>query len=205
VNLDGFRDRLSVPLPWAVTIVAAITVAAFSGTWLSGQSPVTVVFATLLAALLGVAGVTVLGPVFRTRVFRVVAHLLLGLFVLVVALLITLLSAAEGGLTLSVATVAILGSVWGVGIALVLAGIMVAVDARRPLRAVATAGLAVTAVWGVLVVLVLGSLVVDLLTVGIDQSLAQDVEDDLLPFLVAFVTILVVPALVFLQDWRGSR
>ncbi|HKL30584.1 MAG TPA: hypothetical protein VJ898_15120, partial [Natrialbaceae archaeon] len=117
MNLDGFRDRLSVPLPWAVTIVAAITVAAFSGTWLSGQSPVTVVFATLLAALLGVAGVTVLGPVFRTRVFRVVAHLLLGLFVLVVALLITLLSAAEGGLTLSVATVAILGSVWGVGIA----------------------------------------------------------------------------------------
>ncbi|HKL30036.1 MAG TPA: hypothetical protein VJ898_12340, partial [Natrialbaceae archaeon] len=75
----------------------------------------------------------------------------------------------------------------------------------RPLRAVATAGLAVTAVWGVLVVLVLGSLVVDLLTVGIDQSLAQDVEDDLLPVLVAFVTILVVPALVFLQDWRGSR
>jgi hypothetical protein len=188
-----------------VAIVAAITVATFSGAWISGQSPVTVAGATVFAALLGVAGVTVLGPVFRNRVFRVVAHLLLGLFVLVVALLITLLSAAEGALTRSVATVAILGSVWGVGITLVLAGIMVAVDARRPLRVVATAGLAVTAIWGLVVLLIVGSLVVDLLTAGIDQSLAQDVEDDLLPFLVAFVTVLVVPALVFLQDWRASR
>lgn len=205
MNRDELQARLSVPLPWAVTIVAAITVAAFSGTWISGQSPVTVLLVTLLAALLGVAGVTVLGPVFRNRVFRVAAHLLLGLFVLVVALLITLLSAAEGALTLSVATVAILGSVWGVGITLVLAGIMVAVDARRPLRVVATAGLAVTAIWGLVVLLIVGSLVVDLLTAGIDQSLAQDVEDYLLPFLVAFVTVLVVPALVFLQDWRASR
>jgi len=48
VTLDDFRARLSVPLPWAVTI---------------------------LAALLAVAAVTVPAPAFGNRVVRVVVHL----------------------------------------------------------------------------------------------------------------------------------
>ena len=75
MTLDDFRARLSVPLPWAVTFVAAIAVAAFSVTWISGQSPAVVVRVTILAALFAVAAVTVLAPAFGNQVVRVVVHL----------------------------------------------------------------------------------------------------------------------------------
>jgi hypothetical protein len=203
--IDAIRERLTIPLPWAVAIFAVVTVTAFAGSWISGRSPGTVVLVTTLAAVLTAAGLTVLGPMFRTRTFRVLAHLLPGLFVLFVAFLVTALGAAGGALTLSLATVAVLGSLWGLGVILVLAGVLVIVGTPRQLRIVATIGLGVTIVWAVVVGVVLASLLVRIVTVGIDQSLAQDLRDDLIPFLSAFVAIVLIPALVFFQDRRYAE
>ena len=203
--IDALRERLTIPLPWAVAIFAVVVVTVFAGSWISGRSPGTVILFTALAAVLTAAGLTVLGPIFRTRTFRIVAHLLLGLFVLFVAFLVTALGAAEGALTLSLVTVAILGSLWGLGVALVVAGLLVIAGATRLLRIVATIGLGVTIVWAVVVGVILASLLFRIVTGGIDQSLAQDLRDDLIPFLSAFVAIVVIPALIFFQDRRYAE
>ncbi|WP_170864877.1 hypothetical protein [Halogranum amylolyticum] len=46
MTLDALRRRVHIPLPWAVTIVAVITVGVFAGTWLSGSPVCLVVVST---------------------------------------------------------------------------------------------------------------------------------------------------------------
>jgi hypothetical protein len=199
------RRRLRLPLPWAVAIVAAVTVGVFALAWLSGSPIWVVALATLAAALVAGGSLTVTGPLLGNRTFRVIAHALLGAFVLVVASFATLLSAAAGALTPSLVNVVLFGSLWGLGAALLLAGAAVLFEADRVLRVVAGAGLALTALWGVVALAVLGDLVAGILLEGLDVSLLQDLRDDLPPFLVVLVALVVLPALVFRRDLRGLR
>jgi uncharacterized membrane protein len=81
----------------------------------------------------------------------VLAHLLPGLLVTAVALLGTAPGVAAGALASSLLTLLVLASVWGLGLVLGLAGVLVGLGARRALRRVATVGLAIAAVWGIVV------------------------------------------------------
>jgi hypothetical protein len=205
MTLDAVEQRTSIPVPWAVTIFAVVTVGVFATAWLTGQALWVVALLTLGAALCAAVALTTAGPVFETRVFRIIAHLLLGSLVLLVASVMTALGAAEGALTASLVFFVVLASIWAVGVALVLAALFVFVGARRSLRVVATVGLVVTGVLGVFPALVLGGVVLQLLQEGLTVPLAQDLRDDLIPFLALFVAFVVFPALVFRQDLRGLR
>lgn len=204
MTFDALGQRLRVPLPWAATILAVVTLGVFAGTWLSGSPGWLVVGATLLAALLAGGVLTTTGPVLGTRTRWLVAHVVLGLFVAVVALLVTLLGGAAGALDVSLQTVVVLGSLWGLALALLTAGLADFLGARRLLRRVATLGLALTVVWGLVVAVALGGVVVQLLVEGVDLGLVQDLRDDLLPFLVVSVGLVVLPALVFRRDRREA-
>ncbi|WP_458188142.1 hypothetical protein [Haladaptatus sp. NG-WS-4] len=201
---DTLQQRMEIPLLWALTIVAVLIVGVFAATWLAGSSLWMVGVSTLAAAFLAPIGLAILGTALRYRLFDIVAHVVLGLSALFVALLVTLLSAAEGALTLSPGTL-VVGTIWVIGIALVLAGVFVFVDAPRRLRLVATLGLGVTAVWGLIVAVIVGELVVDIVFVGVDESLVQDLRDDLVPILAVFVSLVVLPSLVFVRDLQESR
>jgi len=194
--------RLRVTRPWATTILAVVTVGVFAVTWLGGNPPWVVAVATLAAAGLALLALRTRGAALGTLAFRVVAHLLLGLAALAVALLYAVLAVAEGELTGSLQSVVILASLWGIGGALVLAGILVAASAGRPLRWVARVGLSVTAVWGAYLTVVLAGLLVRVLTTGLDAGLARSLGDDLVPFVVLFVSFVVLPVLVFRRDVR---
>jgi len=190
--------------PWALTTLAVVTLAVFAVTWLNGQPPGIVGLATIAAALLAWGALTVSIRVVGTAAFRVLAHLSLGLAVLAVALLYTLLGVAAGELTASLQSVLILGSLWGLGSMLVLAGIFVAVAAGPPLRWVAWAGLAITAVWGAYVTVVLASLALRVLATGVGADLAWAISDDLVPTLVLFLAFVLLPLFVFRRDLRES-
>ena len=198
-------QRGLVSRPWALLILAVVTIGVFAVTWLNGQPLGIVGLATIATALLGWGILTLSNRFVGTPTFRVVAHLLLGLAVLAVALLYTLMGVAAGELTGSLQSVLILGSLWGLGGALVVAGILVAVAAGPPLRWVAWAGLAITVLWGAYVTVVLASLVVGLLTTGVNADLAWSISDDLGPVLVLFVSFVLLPLLVFRRDLREER
>lgn len=204
MNLEILRQRVQIPIPWAVTIFAVITVGVFAGTWLSGSPIWLVTLSTLVAAILTGIGLTVSGPLFSNRVFRVVSHLLLGLLGLFVALLGTLLGAAEGISALTLVDVVVLGSFWGLGGTLVLAGVLVFFEAHRYLGPVARVGLVLAVVWGLVVAVVLVDIAVHLLE-GFDAAFVWGFRDDLIPFLAVFVAFVVLPALVFRQDLRELR
>lgn len=129
-----------------------------------------------------------------------VAHAVLGLFVSIVAVFVTAFGAAAGALTLSAVTVVVIGSLWGLGVALVLSGLAIVLGADQLLRRVARVGLALTAVWGVVVAVQLGRVVVHVLVEGFDPTIVQDLRDDLIPFLVVSIAFVVLPALIFRQD-----
>ncbi|SEP12869.1 hypothetical protein SAMN04487948_11573 [Halogranum amylolyticum] len=154
--------------------------------------------------LTGIA-LTTTGPVLRTRSFRLLAHAVLGAFVLFAALLVTAFSAAAGALTLSFVNVVVLGSIWGLGVTLVLAGVLVFLEANQMLRRVATIGLAITVVWGLVVVILVGGVVAHLIAEGFDLAIVQDLRDDLVPFLVVSIAFVVLPVLVFHQDLKELR
>lgn len=204
MSLDALRQRVQVPLPWAVTVLAVITVGVFAGTWLSGSPIWLVALSTLVAAILTGFGLTVSGPLFSNRVFRIVSHLLLGLLGLFVALLGTLLGVAEGIPGLRPVDVVVLGSLWALGLTLVLAGVLVFLEAHRYLGPVARVGLALAVVWGLVVAVVLVDIAVHLLE-GFDAAFVWALRDDLVPFLAVFVAFVVLPALVFRQDLRDLR
>jgi hypothetical protein len=197
--------RVGASLPWVITIFVVLTVGVFAVTWLSGSPLWVVVFSTLVVAFLTAVGLTTTGPVLRTRVFRTVAHLVLGLFVSVVALFVTLFSAAAGVLTLSPTNVVVFGSLWGLGIALLVSGVSIPLGARRLLRGVATVGLGLAVFWGAVVAVMLGDLVVHGLLEGFDPAIGQDLRDDLIPLLVVSIAFVALPAMVFRQDLRELR
>lgn len=203
MKIDTLRERVQIPFPWAVTVFVVITVGVFAGVWLSGSPLWLVVLSTITAALLSGLGLTVTGPMLADRTVRTAAHLLLGLLGLAVALLGTLLGIAEGIRTLTLVDVAVLGSFWGLGVTLVLAGVFVFVEADRYLRPVATMGLALAIIWGLVVAAVLGDIAVHLLLEGFDVTIVRALGDDLVPFLAVFVALVVLPILVFRQDLRG--
>jgi hypothetical protein len=190
-RLDALRERTAVPLSWVATIVATVAVGAFVATWLSGRPVLFVVQSTLAAALL--AGLSL-----------IVSRPLVG----IVAVVGTALGAAGGALGSSLVPLVVLASVWGLGLALALAGVLVGLGARRALRRVATVGLTIAAAWGVVVVVaVLVGLAGQVLVASPDVALVEDVRDDLLPVLALAVAFSVLPALVFRWDLRelGSR
>jgi hypothetical protein len=189
-RLDALRERTAVPLSWVATIVATVAVGAFVATWLSGRPVLFVVQSTLAAALL--AGLSL-----------IVSRPLVG----IVAVVGTALGAAGGALGSSLVPLVVLASVWGLGLALALAGVLVGLGARRALRRVATVGLTIAAAWGVVVVAVLVGLAGQVLVASPDVALVEDVRDDLLPVLALAVAFSVLPALVFRWDLRelGSR
>jgi len=190
--------------PWALTTLAVVTLGVFAVTWLNGQPLGIVGLATIAAALLAWGILTLSNRFFGTPAFRVVAHLLLGLAVLAVALLYTLMGIAAGELTGSLQSVLILGSLWGLGGTLVLAGILIAVAAGPPLRWVAWTGLAITVLWGAYVTIVLASLALRVLATGVDADLAQSISDDLVPILGLFLAFVLLPLFVFRRDLRES-
>lgn len=198
-------QRNLVSRPWAQLILAVVTIGVFAVTWLNGQPLGIVGLSTIAAALLAWGILTLWNRFVGTPAFRVVAHLLLGLAVLAVALLYTLMGIAAGELTGSLQSVLILGGLWGLGGTLVLAGILIAVAAGPPLRWVARTGLAITVLWGAYVTIVLASIVVRLLTTGVGADLAQSIGDDLVPILVLSVSFVLLPLLVFRRDLREDR
>lgn len=202
---DGLRRYVRLPLPWAVTVLAVVTVGVFAGTWLSGSPLWLVLLSTLGAALLAGIGLTASGELLGDRTVRLLAHAVLGLAVLIVALLVTAFSAAAGALAPSPTTVLVLGSLWGLGGSLVLAGLLVRLGADRQLRRVAAVGLALALLWGLIVAVALGGAVLGLLAAGFDPAVLQDLRDDLLPLLAVSVAVVLLPALVFRQDLREPR
>lgn len=202
MTLDALRERVRIPLPWAVTVFAVITVGVFAGAWLSGSPLWLVALSTLIAATFTGLGLTVSGPMLADRTVRTVAHLLLGLLGLAVALLGTLLGVAEGITGVQPVDVVVLGSFWALGLTLVIAGVFVFFEAHRYLRPVARVGLALAVVWGVVVAAVLGDIAVGLLLEGFDSASVGALQDDLVPFLALFAAFVVFPALVFRQDLR---
>lgn len=202
MTFDALRERIRIPLPWAVTVFAVITVGVFGGVWLSGSALWLVVLSTLVAALLAGLGLTVSASVFSNRLFRTVAHLLLGSLGLFVALLGTLLGTAEDGSAFGFVDLIVLGSFFGLGFTLMLAGVLVFFETRRLLRQVARVGLVLAVVWGAVVAVVLGDIAVGLLFERFDSASVRALRDDLVPFLALFVAFVVLPALVFGQDIR---
>ncbi|WP_458207956.1 hypothetical protein [Haladaptatus sp. NG-SE-30] len=203
-RLDAFQQRIEIPRSWALTISAVVIIGVFAATWLAGSSLWLVAIYTLVAALVTPVGLAILGTAFRFRTFDILAHVLLGLFVSAVALIITLLSVAEGALGASLYSV-VLGSFWAIGIALVVAGILVFAEAHRRLRLVAIFGLTVAVIWGLMLAVFLGGLVIDIALGGIGDALGHDLRDDLIPFLVIFGSLVILPSFVFFRDLRETR
>lgn len=175
-----------------------VSVAALSLTVVNGQSLARAVGNAALVALAVAAGLVVLGPFVGGRSLGVAVHAALGLFMTGTGALVAALLYAESAISASLET-AIVGGILPVGLAVLVAGGLLALGETRTLRRVALLGLVLTAGWGLV------SLAAVVLLTYEAADPAPALTGEAVGIWVLFLSFLLLPGAVFLLDRLETR